>query len=691
MTMRIFVSNSVIEMTPKKKTQAGGAADPKLAIKKLRRLVERHNHLYYDLHQTEISDVEYDRLVKELDRLENEFPQYAEASSPAKRVGGSPQAEFKTVTHEIPMLSIDNTYSREELEDFDERLKKNLKDQPFEYVVELKIDGVSLSVLYEDGHFSRAATRGDGRFGDDVSANVRTVVGIPEKLKGSGFPKRLEVRGEIYLPRRIFLKLNEARQEAGEEPFANPRNAASGSLKLLDPALVAKRNLCFIAHSLGAHDENSFKKHSDVLEFFKKTGLPVSEHTQVLKELKDVFSVCDRWEKERITLDYDTDGLVLKVNSLSQQKLLGATNKSPRWVIAYKFAAQRAVTRLKGITVQVGRTGVLTPVAEMEPVFLAGTTVSRATLHNDDEIKRLDLRVGDWVSIEKSGEIIPQVKEVLKEKRTGKEKKFHFPKKCPVCSSEVARENDEVATRCFNAGCPAQLKARLLHFSSRKAMDIEGLGDALAEQLVDLGLVKDFSELYGLKKETVSGLERMGEKSAENLCRQIETSKRRELSRLLYALGIRHVGVNTARLLAQRFDTMGKLAEAPREAIEQVEGLGGVMSQSVEDFFKNASNRKILEKMAKAGVNMKEPRQAGLKSTLAGQSFVFTGALKGFSREEASRLVADRGGKASSAVSRKTYAVVAGDEAGSKLEEAKKLGVRILTEDEFKKLLGLDR
>ncbi len=673
------MSNSVIKMK-----------SPKSRITKLRKEIERHNRLYYELHKTEISDFEYDKLLKELEALEKKYPEFASMDSPTQRVGGASQQEFKTVFHKLPMLSIDNTYSREEVEAFDQRVRKNLNNETFEYVLELKIDGVSLSLLYEKGKLIRAATRGDGRSGDDVTANVRTIPLIPVVLKTTHAPKRLEIRGEVYMLKKNFLKLNEERDEAGQEVFANPRNATSGSLKLLDPALVAKRQLYFAAHSLGIHEGDVFERHSDVLNFFGKSGLPVVQYHEICRNLEQVFRACEHWETARKKLDFETDGLVLKVNRLDQQQRLGATNKSPRWVIAYKFPAERAETKLLGISVQVGRTGVLTPVANLEPVFLSGTTVSRATLHNEDEIKRLELRIGDRVAIEKSGEIIPQVIQVIKEKRTGKEKIFDFPRKCPACGAKALREPGEVAYRCLNVSCSAQLKERLLHFASRKAMDIEGLGEALVTQLVDRKLVKDFSDIYNLSKTALAELERMGDKSADNIYRQIQASKARGLSRIVYALGIRHVGVNVARLLAEYFETMKKFSQAKAEEIESIGNIGNVISQSVTDFFADPANRRVLEKLEKQGVEMRETKKEGRSSKLAGQTFVFTGTLKSLSRDEAAAWVTEHGGKASSSVSAKTTAVVAGEEPGSKLNDAKKLGVKILTEEEFKKMVDVE-
>lgn len=661
--------------------------DPKKMIQDLRHRILRHNHLYYQDNRPEISDAEYDRLFKELERLEKRYPQFKTKDSPTQRVGGAPLAEFKSVRHAVPMLSIDNTYSKEEIKEFDERVRKHLENKRVEYVAELKVDGVSLSLLYRQDRLVRAATRGDGQTGDDVTVNVRTLKDIPDHLKSGKPLGSMEIRGEVFLSKKHFLGLNKKREEKGEELFMNPRNAAAGSLKLLDPALVAKRGLSFFAHGVGLVENRVFQTQAELFDFFKNAGVPVSPHYRLCRTLQEVFELCDRWEDKRSELDYEIDGLVLKVNDFSQQRLLGTTNKSPRWVIAYKFPAEKAKTRLVDIGVQVGRTGVLTPVAHMEPVFLAGTTVSRATLHNEDEIRRLDLRIGDKVLVEKSGEIIPQVVEVLKHERTGKEKNFSMPKKCPVCGSQVVRKEGEVASRCVNISCVAQMKAKLLHFASRKAMDIEGLGDALVDQLVDSKHVLDFSDIYTLKKETLAALERMGDKSASNLCLQIEASKKRELSRLLFALGIRHVGINAARLLAQAFGSMDKLLRARQEDFEKIQAVGTVISQSLLEFLANKENLRVIQKLKKLGVNMNEPKkQKG--ALLAGKTFVLTGALKEYSREEASQLILGQGGRVASSVSNKTAAVIVGEEAGSKLEQAKKLGVKIISEEEFKKLLG---
>lgn len=663
-------------------------------IENLRREIEKHNRLYYEKARPVISDTEFDRLVKELEGLEREHPDLATADSPTKKVGGRPSREFRTIQHRAPMLSIDNTYSKEEVTAFDERVRKNLGSDDFRYIMELKIDGVSLSLTYRSGELVLAATRGDGQAGDDVTENVRTIQAIPARLKGVKIPKEIEIRGEIFLTRKNFAALNEEKELIGEELFANPRNAAAGSLKLLDAAIVAKRGLHFMAHGYGAMDAADFKTHWELVEAFRGWGIPVNPENKICGGLTGVFRAIDEWELKKDHLDYDIDGLVFKVDRLAQQRALGATNKSPRWVIAYKYPAQKVVTRLLDIGVQVGRTGVLTPVAHLEPVFIAGTTVSRATLHNEDEIARLGLKIGDWVRIEKSGEVIPQVIEALKDKRKGGEKNFIMPKKCPSCGSLVERQKDEegnkseVAVRCVNIGCVAQLKARLLHFSSRKAMDVEGLGDALVEQLVDKGLVKDFTDLYSLETAQLAGLERMGEKSASNLSSEISESKFRGLARLLYALGIRHVGVNAARVIALHFGSMRALEAASKEEIDAIDTVGEVMAASLYDFFRNKENRRIVEKLEASGVVMTQEKKT-VSASLAGRTFVITGTLKGYSRDEAAALIMERGGKVSASVSKKTSALILGEEPGSKLKDAQTHGVAIWDETSFKKNLGL--
>ena len=664
------------------------SSSTKARVRFLRREIARHNRLYYEKAKPAVSDAEFDRLVKELEALEREYPALAAPDSPTRTVGGAPlTGRFETVEHLVPMLSIDNTYSKEEFGEFHERVRKGLVGEDFEYMVEPKIDGVSLSLLYEKGALVRAATRGDGRFGDDVTANVRTIAGIPSKLKTGHAPARFEARGEIFFGHGTFAGINAEKKKAGEELFANPRNAAAGTLKLLDPAIVAKRRLRFIAH--GTVGLGGFGTHAESLEFLKKAGLPVSGHNRVCRSLEEVFRACDEWEKRRDTLDYDIDGLVMKVNRFDQRDRLGFTSKSPRWAIAYKFPAERAKTRLLGIEVQVGRTGAITPVAVLEPVRLAGTTVSRSTLHNMDEIERLDARIGDSVIIEKSGDIIPKVIEVVVKDRRGTERKFRMPSRCLVCGSDIVREEGESAHRCVNAGCTAQVKERLRHFAARRAMDIEGLGDALVDKLVEEGLVKDFSGLYTLERQRLAGLERMGAKSADNLLAEIQAGKKRGLARLLFGLGIRHVGENAARLLAQAFGSMDKLAGAGPEEIEAVRGMGEIGAKSVHEFFRHKENRAILERLKQQGVIMAEERPRAVSAALAGKTYVLTGSLEGFTRDEAERKILERGGRVSSSVSRKTEAVIAGAEPGTKLTAAQKLGVRILNEEEFIELLSL--
>lgn len=678
-------------MSPRPETPARHAA-------RLRREIEKHNRLYYEKNRPLISDAEFDRLVKELEALESVHPELALADSPTRKVGGRPEAGFRTVQHPVPMLSIDNTYSEEEVRAFDERVRKNLNSGSVAYVVEPKIDGVSLSILFREGTLVYAATRGDGRAGDDVTANVRTIPSIPGKLKGR-VPPELEVRGEVYLPHAKFEALNREKEKAGEEFFVNPRNAAAGSLKLLDASLTARRGLEFSAHSLGlVRPEGYFETHRATLNFFRTAGLPVGAQVSTCGSIDEVLALCREWATKKKELSYDIDGLVVKVDSLADQRRLGFTSKSPRWVIAYKFPAERKATKLLQIDVQVGRTGVLTPVAILEPVFLAGTTVSRATLHNEDQIKRLDLRIGDTVLVEKSGEIIPQIVSVLKEKRTGREKGFRFPRKCSACQSAVVREKksspskdgqeETVAWRCENASCPAQIRERLLHFASRKAMDMEGLGEALVDQLVDQKRVHRVTDLYRLDRTLLADLERMGEKSADNLLRQIEASKSRGLARALFGLGIRHVGEQAARVLAAHFGSADGLLEAPPERIEAIPTLGPAVAKSLEDFFAIDENRKTIRELERLGVDLTEKRlERRTDSPFSGKTFVLTGTLSSMGRDEAGKQILERGGRVSSSVSRKTDALIAGEAAGSKLEDARRFNVRILSEEEFQRWL----
>ena len=655
----------------------------------LRTSIRRHDHLYYVLAEPEVTDAEYDRLLRELKQLEERFPALVTPDSPTQRVGGEPLEAFATVTHRVPMLSLGNAYSAEELEAFDERVRKGLEDEAYEYVVELKVDGVAVSLRYEKGRFVQGSTRGDGVRGDDISANLRTVRSIPLSFIAKDPSLRtLEARGEIYLPRKGFDRLNEEREREGEPLFANPRNAAAGSLKLLDPSLVANRPLDIFIYGVAESPGGRYRTHYETLMALKQAGLRVNPHVRRCRTLEEAVRYCNEWEAKRDSLDYDIDGIVLKVNRFDQQLKLGQTAKEPRWAVAYKFPAREAVTTLNNIVLRVGRTGAVTPTAELEPVNLSGTTVSRATLHNADEIQRKDIRIGDTVVIEKGGEIIPKVVRVVTEKRTGKEKPFRMPEACPTCGGKLRRDEEEVAWRCENVACPAQLKRTLEHFAGRGAMDIEGLGTVMVEALVDRGLVKDYGDLYSLKMKDILSLERMGEKSASNLLAGIEASKERPYERVLFALGIRHVGLTAARVLAERFPSLDELSKATPEAIDEIPGVGTTIAQSLDDFLSRKSNLAVVSKLREAGVRMKAEKEgAGKPKKLAGKTFVLTGILQRYSREEASEKIIALGGRTSDSVSKKTDYLVVGSEPGSKLKKARTLSVKILSEEEFEILI----
>lgn len=659
-------------------------------IERLRNIIRRHDHLYYVLNKPEISDTEYDKIYRKLRDLEDAHPEFIRADSPTQRVGGEPAREFASVKHIAPMTSLDNTYSAEEVRQFDKRVRKVVGEAMLEYVVELKFDGVSTSLLYEKGKWIRGATRGDGINGDDVSINMKTIRSIPLILadKVKEVPKLIEVRGEVYMTKNAFNKINREKEKNGEEPFANPRNAAAGSLKLLDPKIVVTRGLDIFIWGVGHYEGISFKTHTEVLDYLERAGFRVNPHRKVCSTIDEVIDYCNSWEDKKDKLDVEIDGMVLKVNSLAQQEDLGRTTKSPRWAIAYKFPAERALTEVKDIIVQVGRTGAITPVAILAPVHLSGTTVSRATLHNFDEIERLDVKIGDRVYVEKSGEIIPKVLGVAKEKRTGREKAFHIPVKCPACGSKLVRIPEEVALRCENAGCPAQLKEAVLHFASRNAMDVEGMGDAVVNQLVDRKLIQDYGDIYCLKLDKISGLERMAQKSAQNLVDAIEKSKSNDLNRLIFALGIRHVGEHASWVLASRFADIERLKEASVDDLTAVGEIGPVMAEAIHGFFHNKENLKILKKLKDAGVRMSQAAAARTGGKLEGKAVVITGTLKSFSRQEAEELVRKSGGNPSSSVSKNTDYLVAGAEPGSKLGKAKELGVRIIGEEEFRKLVA---
>ena len=667
------------------------SSSSKKEIDRLRRLIQRHDRNYYVENRPEIGDREYDRLYRTLKELEEKFPQFVTPDSPTQRLGDQPLTSFGLGRHRLPLMSLDNTYSPDELREFDARVKRFLKEEQVGYVVELKFDGVSVSLTYQNGRLAQGATRGDGEQGDDITANLKTIRAIPLALQppaSVAVPRLMEVRGEVYMPRPAFEALNREREKEKEDLFANPRNAAAGSLKQLDSRVVVERRLNIFCYGLGAVEGRAFAAHHETLEFLQQAGFRVNPHFRRCSGIEQAIAYCNEWEPKRAQLEYDIDGMVIKVDSLEQQRRLGATAKSPRFAIAYKFPAERAATQLLGIEVNVGRTGVLTPVANLKPVFLAGTTVSRASLHNEDEIKRKEIRVGDWVTIEKAGEIIPQVVEVLKSKRTGREKKFHMPTRCPVCGGPVARDPEEVALRCQSVACPAQLKERLIHFAQRDAMDIEGLGDAMAEQLVGTQLVADYGDIYRLTMEKLLTLERTGLKSAENLLKGIEASKERGLARLIFALGIRHVGAANAQALARQFSAMEKLARATEEELNELPDVGPVVAASIAQFFRSPENSRVLQKLRAAGLKMEDAAAKRLSDRLAGETVVFTGELASLPRHEAQEMVRAHGGAVGSGVTSKTTLVVAGPEAGSKLGKARKRGIKIVDEKEFKKMIG---
>ena len=662
--------------------------DVRKRILELRKEIRSHDRKYYVENNPVISDYEYDKLMEELKRLESEHPEYVTPDSPTQRVSGQPVEGFRSVKHKVPMLSLDNTYSSKELLDFDKRVKKFLGGESPDYAVELKIDGLGVALVYENGVLVRGATRGDGSTGDDITSNIRTIKSIPLKLDITNETKPLancEVRGEVYMTRKGFESLNQERAKKGKPLFANPRNAAAGSLRQLDPRIVSKRNLEIFLYNLSYTKEGGYKTHTQCLDAMKKAGLKVNPNIKKFSSIQDMIKYCNSWENKKEELDYETDGMVIKVNSLEQQKRLGSTIKNPRWAVAYKFPPKRVTTKIIDIKVQVGRTGALTPVAILEPVKLSGSTISRATLHNEDEIKRKDIRIGDTVFIEKAGEVIPEVIKPVKEKRTGKEKIFSMPKKCPVCNSDVVRPEAEAVSRCIGLSCPAQIKNLLHHFASRHAMNIDGLGPAVIDQLVDKNIVKNISDLYTLNIEILTNLERLGEKSAENLLDEIEESKKNEFSRLLFGLGIRHVGRHIAKLLSENFSSINEIMNAKKEEIEKIEGIGGIVAESIVLFFKDEKNREIIEKLGKNGLNMESKIEK--LNVLSGKRFVFTGTLKKYSRAEAESIVEKLGGNFTSSVSRNVDYVVAGKEHGSKYEKAKKLGVTIISEEEFNKLV----
>jgi DNA ligase (NAD+) len=664
------------------------AESAKKRIEQLRRQIRRHDHLYYVLNQPEISDRRYDSLFAELKELEKQHPELITEDSPTQRVSGRPLEGFETVTHAIPMLSIDNTYNADELKAFDERVVKGLGGRNYNYVVELKIDGVASSLRYERGLLVTGATRGDGRAGDDVTANVRTIKAVPLVLMADKIkvPDVLDVRGEVYMPTKAFVELNKHRQKAGETLFANPRNATAGSLKLLDSRITAQRNLSFFAYATGEISRPLAKDHYETLQAFKKLGLPVNPHIKLAESIDRVIEICNSWESKRQDLPYQTDGMVVKVNRFDHQETLGYTGRAPRWCISYKFAAEQAETVVESIDVQVGKGGTLTPVANLNPVFLAGTTVKRATLHNFDQLDRLDVRVGDTVIIEKAGEIIPQVVEVKKQRRPAHTVAFKPPKKCPNCGGEVRKDEDGVFLRCVNPHCLGQLKEKLRYFAGRGQMDIEHLGESLIDQLVDSGLVKNFADIYKLTKEDLAGLERMADKSAQNVIDSIKASKTRPLWRLVAGLGIRHIGGQTAQVLAEHFGSLDAIMHTGPEQLQAVGQIGPKVAQSVYEYFHDNKNATVINQLLSAGVKPKAQRVVS-GGKLAGKAFVLTGTLPNYKRSEVEKMIKEAGGKTSSSVSKNTDYVIAGADPGSKLDKANKLGVKILNEKQFLEML----
>lgn len=653
----------------------------------LRKELELHNYRYYVLDEPLISDAQYDKMMRELEGLEKQFPSLITPFSPTQRVGGRPREGFTTVRHLSPMLSLANALSEAELRDFDRRVRQALPGEKVRYVVEPKIDGLAVSLYYENGVMIRGATRGDGETGEDITENLKTIRSIPLRLRRS--VPGLEVRGEAYMSKESFSRLNEAREEAGETLFANPRNAAAGSLRQLDPKVTASRKLNIFIYGVGYSEGVSAGKHSEVLELLKDLGFKVNRYS-LFDNTDKLIEYCREWQSQRFDLSYAVDGLVIKVDSLSQQERLGSTMKSPRWAIAYKFPPEQAVTTVKDIFVRVGRTGALTPTAELEPVRLAGTTVSRATLHNEDIIREKDIRIGDHVLVQKAGDIIPEIVSVLKEKRTGGEKIWSMPDECPSCRSKVVRAEGEVAVRCTGMACPEKLWEGLVHFCSRNAMDIAGLGPAVIAQLLTAGLLRDPADLYTLRYEDLVPLERLGPKSVRNLLEAIEASKKNSLARLIFALGIRHVGERAAKILAERYGSLQALMDATEEELVSTPEIGPKIASGIVAFFASQQNREVINRLIRAGVNTREEKDTDEGDRpLAGKVFVITGTLEGLSRQEAEELVESLGGKVSSSVSRNTDYVVVGEKPGSKYDKALALGVPILDEQKFKEMTGV--
>lgn len=667
--------------------------NPHLEIEKLRNEIREHDYKYYVLSDPSISDYDYDQLLKKLEKLESENPHLITPDSPTQRISSDATKEFNSYQHKNQMFSLSNTYSEEELFDFDRRVKEGLVNEEVEYVAELKIDGLSMSLIYEKGKFVTAATRGDGTVGEDVTPNVKTIKSVPLKIKEEIIKETgiadFEVRGETFMSLKAFRQLNEDKENACEKLFANPRNSASGTIKLLDPKLVAKRGLDIFTYYLSC-EQKKLATHFENMNMLKKLGFKVNPEFRLCKGITEVIEYCSYWEQKRDELPYEIDGVVIKVNSLNQQARLGNIARSPRWAVAYKFKAKQAETMLTGITWQVGRTGIVTPVAELEPVFLAGSTISRATLHNYDEIIRKDIRTGDKVVIEKGGDVIPKVVEVLKDFRNENSTPTNPPDFCPVCNSKLFKPENEVAIYCVNPECPAQIKGKLAHFAHRGAMDIAGLGEALVNMFVDMKFLNSYADIYELKnrRDELIKIEGLGEKSIDNLLNAIEKSKEKPFDKVLFALGIKYVGAGAAKKLSDAFPSIEELKEADKEKIESVHEIGPSISESVVNFFNSGKNLDLLKKLKKSGLKFKKDVNSGEKNNLSGKTFVLTGTLSSLSRPEAEEKIISLGGRSSSSVSKKTTFVVAGENAGSKLDKALELGIKVLTEQEFLEMLN---
>ncbi len=652
-------------------------------IRELEKVLEYHNNLYYNNDSPEISDMEYDKLLRELEDLEKQFPEYKSENSPTSHVGGTASSKFSPVVHSVPMESLQDVFSKEELIEFDNRIKSSLNEK-YEYVVELKIDGLSVSLEYENGKFKRGSTRGDGVTGEDVSENLKTIKDIPKNLNKN--ISSLEVRGEVYMSTEVFNKLNELQEIYEQKLFANPRNAAAGSLRQLDSEVTKKRQLSMFVFNIQAVNGISFNTHFETLKYMEECGFKVVPYYKVIDNIEDVYKRIEEISELRGELPFEIDGVVIKLNSLSQRDVLGSTSKTPRWAVAYKFPAEEKETKLIDIVVQVGRTGVLTPNAVLEPVRLAGTTVRKATLHNIDNILDKDIRIGDTVIVRKAGDIIPEIVSSVKDKRTEELEIYKMPELCPACGEKTVRFTDEAATRCINSSCPAQLMRTIIHFASRDAMDIEGMGPAVVSALIDNNIISSFSDLYYLNAEDISHLERMGDKSANNIIDAIEKSKQNDLSKLIFGLGIRFVGAKTAKSLSKHFKSIDNFIKADYETLISIDDIGQKVAGSIIDFFKDNSNILLIEKLKSANVNMQSLEKI-IDERFKGKTFVLTGTLPTLKRDEASKIIESFGGKTSSSVSKKTDYVLLGEEAGSKLEKAKTLGINIISEEEFMEMI----